>query len=76
MLFCLNDMSVEEQKQIAFDSGRLAAWHGKIHIGAARSALPQELKAEWDAGVNAQLKAMSDAAAKVPLLFADERAKR
>lgn len=66
-------MSVEEQKKIAFDQGRLAAWQGRLHHGTGAGLAP-EFRSDWYAGAEAQCKVMSDAAAKVPLLFADERA--
>lgn len=66
-------MSIDEQKRIAFDQGRLAAWHGKSHVFPEN--LTSELYPFWIAGTAEQIKVMSDAAAKIPLLFADERAK-
>ena len=67
-------MSIQEQKQIAFDMGRLAAWRGQSHHEPYFRRDPM-LFAEWERGVAAQCKIMSDAAGKVPLLFADEKAK-
>jgi len=64
-------MSNNEQNQIAFDMGRLAAWRGMAH------RLPDfppngELIIEWQKGVAVECERMRDEAAKIPLVFKDE----
>lgn len=65
-------MTIDEQKKIAYDAGRLAAWRGQIHKPSGFEQNPA-LALEWRCGAEAQCKVMSAEAAKIPLLFADER---
>ena len=65
-------MTLEEQLSIAFDLGRLAAWNGRIHKPSGLEYCPA-LTAAWQTGVETQCKAMQAQAAKMPLLFPDEK---
>lgn len=67
----LYDMTIDEQRRIAKDMGRLAAWRGEIH-----RPIPfreEDLVYHWGLGVDEQCDVMSAAAAKIPLLFEDEK---
>lgn len=68
-------MTIDEQRRIAKDMGRLAAWRGQAHIMPPFNREHDLIKA-WLAGVDEQCAVMSAEAAKIPLLFSDERAKR
>jgi hypothetical protein len=52
--------------------GRLAAWHGQIHI-TPPFQFDRDLMHHWCLGVAEQCDVMSAAAAKIPLLFEDEK---
>jgi len=68
-------MTIEEQKRIAKDMGRLYAWRGQIQQPRVFVMDPVMMN-EWKAGYAEQCNVMSATAEKVPLLFTDERAKR
>lgn len=65
-------MTIEEQKKIAYDMGRLSAWKGDIQQPRLLIREPK-LLSEWSAGFYSQSKEMSDAAAEIPLVFSDEK---
>ena len=67
-------MTIDEQRRIARDMGRLAAWRGQVHIIPPFHREP-DLIGAWLAGADEQCAVMSAEAAKIPLLFVDERSK-
>lgn len=64
-------MTIDEQRRIAKDMGRLAAWRGQIHLVPAFK-LDRDLMHHWGLGVSEQCAVMSDAAAKIPLTWPDQ----
>lgn len=65
-------MTIEEQKKIAYDQGRLAAWLGQVHRQPS-FLLNDVLFVEWERGAADQCKVMSESASKIPLVFRDQR---
>jgi len=68
-------MNIEEQKKIAKEMGRLYAWRGQTFLPKIFK-FDAVLMAEWSKGYAEQCNTMSAEAAKMPLLFADEKAKQ
>jgi len=64
-------MTIDEQKRIAFDQGRLAAWRGQVHIIPPFHREP-DLIGAWLAGADEQCAVMSAEAAKIPLTWPDQ----
>lgn len=66
------DMTIDEQRRIARDMGRLAAWHGQtcppkfVYVNFP-------LGEAWSQGYEEQRAAMSAAAAKIPLQWEDQK---
>lgn len=69
MLFC--GMTIDEQRRIAKDMGRLAAWRGQIHIPPPFHR-EHDLFSAWVVGADEQCDVMSAAAAKIPLTWPDQ----
>lgn len=64
-------IEIEEQKRVTKEFGRLSAWHGQT-AAPKFIYLNQELYSAWSEGYDEQCKAMSAAAAKVPLTWPDQ----
>lgn len=64
-------MTIDEQRKIAKDMGRLAAWHGQIHIAPAFK-LDRDLMHHWGLGVSEQCAVMRAESAKTPLTWPDQ----